>query len=66
MLRDPGIWFFTAVTLNGVVHKLDVGELQYRVDAKASEAKVRVKTKKVIVELRKLEKGKPWKKLTAL
>ena len=54
------------VTLGNVVHKLDVGELHYRIDAKASVAKTRVKTKKVIVELKKLDTTKTWKKLTAL
>ena len=54
------------VTLGHTVHKLDVGELLYRIDAKASVAKVRVKTKKVIVELKKLDTTKTWKKLTAL
>ena len=54
------------VTLGNTVHKLDVGELLYRIDAKASVAKTRVKTKKVIVELKKLDATKSWKKLTAL
>ena len=54
------------VTLGNVVHKLDVGELHYRIDAKASVAKTRVKTKKVIVELKKLDTTKTWRKLTAL
>ena len=58
--------FKLEVTLNGVVHRLDGGELLYRIDPKESVAKIRQKTKKVILEMKKLEKGKTWKKLTAL
>jgi hypothetical protein len=52
-------------TLGSTRHVLDVGELLHRIDPKASTIKVRPKTKKVIVELRKAEGAKPWRKLTA-
>jgi len=53
------------LNLNAQVHRLDVGELLYRIDAEKSVAKVRVKTRKVVLELVKVDKGKKWKKLTA-
>ena len=54
------------VTVGGCVHKLDVGELSHRIKPSESCTKVRMKTKKVMVELVKAESGKKWKKLTAL
>lgn len=54
------------VAVGGVTHKLEVGELAHRIKPGESGTKVRIKTKKVIVELAKAESGKKWKKLTAL
>ena len=58
--------FKLEVTVNGCVHKLDVGELANRIVPADSQAKPRIKTKKVIIELAKADKGKKWKKLSAL
>ena len=38
----------------------------HRIKPGESGTKVRIKTKKVLVELAKAESGKKWKKLTAL
>ena len=40
--------------------------LAYRIDPKASVHKVRIKTKRVVIELVKEERGKQWKKLSAV
>lgn len=56
--------FRLEVQLGGTTHILTSGELYQRIDPKASVAKVRVKSKRVVLELAKMSKGKPWKTLS--
>uniref|UniRef100_A0A7S2D623 CS domain-containing protein n=1 Tax=Haptolina brevifila TaxID=156173 RepID=A0A7S2D623_9EUKA len=56
--------FRLEVKVGTVTHVLTSGELYQRIDPKASCAKVRVKTKRVVLELAKMNKGKPWKTLS--
>ena len=57
--------FTLEAALGDTTHRLDVGELLYRILPKQSVAKVRPKAKKVVLELRKGEQGKSWAALTA-
>ena len=50
--------------LGGTLHVLDVGELQHRIVPERSTYKLRLKTKKCIIELHKLEEKTAWKKLS--
>jgi len=56
--------FRLEVKLGSVTHVLTSGELYQRIDPKASCAKVRPKSKRVVLELVKIAKGKPWRSLT--
>ena len=58
--------FKLEVTIGETVHRLNVGELLFRIRPSESVAKVRTKSKAVVVELAKLEPGKTWRKLTAM
>ena len=40
-------------------------ETLHRIDPKQSAAKVRVKTKRVVLELAKFKRGQAWKSLSA-
>lgn len=54
------------VTLGDTLHRLEITELLNRIVPAECACKVRPKSKKVVLELAKLEKGKKWKKLSAL
>lgn len=54
------------VLLDHTTYILETGELAYMVDASKSTCKVRPKTKRVVLEMPKLDKEKTWGKLTAM
>ncbi|KAL1514489.1 hypothetical protein AB1Y20_003588 [Prymnesium parvum] len=53
------------VRLGSTNYVLDTGELAHMIDAAACSCKLRPKTKRVVLEMAKLDKEKKWKKLTA-
>ena len=47
-----------------MTHVLTQTETLYRLEPKESVAKVRVKTKRVVLELAKFKRGQAWKSLS--
>ena len=53
------------VRIDSVHYTLDTGELAHMIDSRAAMCKLRPKTKRVVLEMPKLNKATPWKRLTA-
>ena len=56
--------FRLEVQIGSVTHVLTQTETLYRLEPKESVAKVRVKTKRVVLELAKFKRGQAWKSLS--